>query len=387
MISVLARIFVKDQDVSKPEVREKFGILCGGVGVGLNILLCIIKIIAGNITGAVSIVADAINNISDAGSSIIMMVGFKMAGKKADPDHPFGHGRVEYVTGLIVSLAIILMGVELVKSSVMKILHPSPVEFSIVAIVILAVSILVKIYMFAYNNSIGTKVSSAVMKATARDSISDAVSTAVVLACMFITKYSGISVDGMCGLMVAAFILFTGFSSAKDTLDPLLGSKPSKEYVELIEKFVTSHESIIGVHDLIVHDYGPGRVMISLHAEVPSTGDMMELHDTIDNIEQKLATTLGCQAVIHMDPVVVDDEATDQMRRLVKLIVKSVDETLSMHDFRMVPGTTHTNLIFDVVLPFEVPMTEEEVKEIISEKVRELPGNHYAVIQIDRPYA
>ena len=387
MVNYLAKVFIKDyENVKDPQVRSAYGVLCGALGIFFNIFLFAIKFFAGMISGSVAIMADALNNLSDAGSSIITMVGFKMSNQKPDPDHPFGHGRIEYLTGLAVSLLIIVMGIELIKSSFGKIIHPAAVETNTVTIVILAVAILVKLYMFLYNRKTGEKLSSAAMKATAMDSFSDAISTAVVLLSMVIMLFFGTPIDGWCGMLVSLFILYTGVTSVKDTLDPLLGSKPSKEYVESIEKFVTSFDDVIGIHDLLVHDYGPGRVMISLHAEVPANGDIMALHDTIDNIELKLREALGCEAVIHMDPVVVDDDTTTRMKRLTDLIVKSVDEKLTMHDFRMVTGPTHTNLIFDVVVPYDFSMSENQVRDVICEKVAELPGNHFAVVKIDRPY-
>lgn len=386
MVSLLARKFIKDyDDYNKTEVRQGYGVLCGTVGIVLNIILFIIKIIAGIVSGSVAIVADATNNLGDAGSSIIMLVGFKMSGKKADSDHPFGHGRIEYVTGFIVSMLIILMGFELATSSLDKILHPELVEGSAVVVGILLVSIAIKIYMYFYNYSLSKKLLSQTMKATAMDSLTDSIATLVVLISLGVTYFTGFSIDGWCGMLVALFILYTGITSAKDTLDPLLGSKADPEYVETIEKFVTSFDGILGVHDMVIHDYGPGRVMISLHAEVPATGNVIELHDTIDNIEKKLNDTLKCYSVIHMDPVVVDDELTNKMRNISELIAKSIDNSLSIHDFRMVKGPTHTNLIFDVVVPYEVELTEEEVKNYLSSKIERLPGRNFAVIHIDRP--
>jgi len=388
MIGLLAKKFIKGYgEETNAEVRQSYGILLGAVGIALNIFLFIIKILAGIVSGSVAILADSINNLSDAGSSIVMMIGFKMAGKKPDPEHPFGHGRIEYVTGLIVSLLIILMGVELVKSSVTKIISPTPVNFSYWVAAILILSIAIKLYMYSYNIKASRKYNSAAMKATAMDSLTDSVATLFVLLAMVLSFMTGIRADGISGLLVAGFILYTGITSAKDTLDPLLGSKPSKEYIEALEKFVSSYDEIIGMHDLVVHDYGPGRVMISFHAEVSSKCDILEIHDTIDNIEKRLRDVLNCHAVIHLDPVVVGDEDTDRMRRLTDLIVKSVDESFMMHDFRMVKGNTHTNLIFDVVVPYECPMSEDEVKEAICQKVESLPGTHYAVVEVDRPFA
>lgn len=386
MLGLLAKKFIKNyDDYANSEVRQNYGVLSGAVGIVLNIILFIIKLTAGFLSGSVAIIADATNNLGDAGSSIIMMVGFRMAGKKPDTDHPFGHGRIEYVTGLIVSMLIVLMGFKLAESSLGKILHPQKPELSIVVISILVISILVKFYMFYYNRALSIKLSSQTMMATAKDSISDTVSTIVVLITMLVTYFTGFVIDGWCGLVVALFILYTGVTSVKDTLDPLLGSKPDPEYVATIEKFVKSFDGILGVHDMVVHDYGPGRVMISLHAEVPSDCDVIELHDTIDNIERKLNETLGCYSVIHMDPVVVNDEITDRMRRLALLIAKSVDESFMIHDFRMVKGPSHTNLIFDVLAPYSVDLTEDEIKKIICKKVEDLPGNHFAVVTVDRP--
>ena len=387
MINLLSKIFIKGRDnTDEPRVRHAYGVLCGAFGVFLNIVLFGIKLAAGMIAGSVSITADAFNNLSDAGSSVVAMVGFRMAGQKPDPEHPFGHGRIEYVTGLVVSMIIILMGFELLKSSFNKILHPELPTLTPLVALILILSIFVKLYMYFYNTKISQKIKSAAMKATALDSFTDSIATLVVLACAMIGHYTGLCLDGWCGLAVSFFVLYAGISSAKDTIDPLLGSKPSKEYVEAIEKFVMSYDEIIGIHDLIVHDYGPGRMMISLHAEVPADKDILDVHDTIDNVERKINDTLGCSCVIHMDPVVVNDDMTDRMKRLCMLIAKSVDEKFTIHDFRMVKGPSHTNLIFDVVAPFDCKLSEQEIINTICAKVESLPGNHYAVIQVDRPY-
>lgn len=387
MVELLIKKLVPDnENVNSSQVREGYGAVCGAVGISLNLIMVAMKLVAGIMSGAISIVADAINNLGDAGSSVIMLVGFKMAGKKPNPKHPFGHGRIEYITGLIVSFLVILMGVELLQSSVEKILHPEKVAFSIVTAVILVISIMIKLYMYAYNIKVSKKISSHVMKATAMDSLTDSVATLVVLIAMLIYAYTGFNADGICGLLVSAFIIYTGVTSAKDTLDPLLGTTPSKEFVETIEKFATSHEGILGVHDLVVHDYGPGRLMISFHAEVPADVDILKAHDMIDIIEAKLNTTLNCHATIHMDPIVVNDEENDRMRRLCELIAKSIDESFKIHDFRMVKGDTHTNLIFDVLAPYSVALSEEEITNLIFAKVRSLPGNHFAVVKVDRPF-
>ena len=387
MINLLAKIFIKNHtNTAEPRVRHAYGVLCGAFGVFLNIVLFGIKLTAGMIAGSVAITADAFNNLSDAGSSIVSMVGFRMAGQKPDPEHPFGHGRIEYVTGLVVSMIIILMGFELLKSSFNKIIHPELPALTPLVAIILIVSIIVKLYMYMYNTKVSEMIKSGAMKATALDSFTDSIATLVVLACAMIGHYTGLCLDGWCGLAVSFFVLYAGISSAKDTIDPLLGSKPSKEYVEAIEKFVTSYDEIIGIHDLIVHDYGPGRMMISLHAEVPSDRNILDVHDTIDNVERRINDTLGCSCVIHMDPVVTNDEMTDRMKRLCNLIAKSVDEKFTIHDFRMVKGPSHTNLIFDVVAPFDCKLSEQEIINTICAKVESLPGNHYAVVQVDRPF-
>ncbi|MCR5221876.1 MAG: cation diffusion facilitator family transporter [Lachnospiraceae bacterium] len=387
MITLLSKLFIKNHEQTEdPDVRRKYGVLCGILGIVLNILLFGIKILAGLFSASVAIVADAFNNLSDALSSLIMMVGFKMSGQKPDPEHPFGHGRIEYVTGMIVSMLIILMGAELLKTAVSHIVNPQPVSFEPLTVVILIVSILTKLYMYFYNRKTGEKLSSTVMKATAMDSFSDSVATCAVLLSMMIGEFTGAMIDGWAALLVSLFILYTGISFAKDTISPLLGSAPDKEFVDKIEAFAKSYPEVIGIHDLIVHDYGPGRMMISFHAEVPANGDILTMHDVIDRIEQKLRDVLGCEAVIHMDPVVTDDETTNRVKAIVLLIVKGIDDNLTMHDFRMVEGPTHTNLIFDVVVPYDCSLSDDTVREKITEEVRKMDGNYFAVIQIDKPF-
>ena len=386
MISIFEGIFIKDiENVDSNERRRKYGVLLGGTGIFLNVILFIIKLVGGILTKSVAIVADAANNLSDAGSSLIQIIGYRLSGHKPDTDHPFGHGRVEYISGLIISIVIIIMGFELFTTSVGRMFHPVDVVFSKATVVILIISIFIKLYMYAYNKKYAEKLNSVVMQATAYDSLSDCLATAVVLLSMMISEYTGLRVDGFCGILVAGFIIYTGITSAKDTINPLLGEKPDKEFVDKIANFVMSYDGIVGVHDLVVHDYGAGRMMITLHAEVAANGNLVEIHDTIDNIERKLMITLGCHATIHMDPIVTDDEATLRMNRLCALIVKSIDEALTIHDFRMVAGPTHTNLIFDIVLPYYVDMTEDELKVAVEKKVASLPGNLVAVVNIDRP--
>lgn len=387
MIKFLIKRFIKDSDnIKDPAVRRMYGSLCSSVGIGLNICLFIGKYLAGVLSGSIAIMADAFNNLSDAGSSLITLIGFKFAGMKPDAEHPFGHGRIEYISGLAVSAAIILMGVELAKSSVSKILSPSPVEMNMTAIVILVISVCVKLYMCSYNRFVGRQIDSAAMKATATDSLSDAVATSVVLLAMLVLKFTGVNVDGWCGAMVALFILYAGYSAAKDTLSPLLGQPPEEELINQIRDIALSHREIVGIHDLVVHDYGPGRLMISFHGEVPGDGNIFELHDVIDQAEKELKEKLGCDAVIHMDPIATNDDEVKIVKQCVAGLVKEINGDLSIHDFRMVKGPTHTNLIFDVVVPFQLKLSDREVTDEITRRVREKWENYYVVIEIDHSY-
>lgn len=387
MISLLAKCFIKNSaDVTSPAVRQAYGVLCGMVGILLNVLLFALKLLAGTLSGSIAVTADAFNNLSDAGSSVITLLGFKLAGQKPDPEHPFGHGRLEYISGLIVSLVILLMGAELAKSAVEKIVHPEAVELSLLTASILLASILVKLYMYCYNRAVGKKIGSAAMEATAADSLSDCAATLAVLLATLIGHFTGARIDGWCGIVVAALVLLAGFRAAKDTISPLLGQPPAPEFVARIEEIVMSSPSVQGIHDLVVHDYGPGRVMISLHAEVPAHGDILVLHDEIDSIEQELRRSLGCAATIHMDPIVTDDAQTAQLRAEVEQLVRGVDAGISIHDFRMVTGPTHTNLIFDAVVPYTSRLSDREAEQAIREAVHAFDPHYFAVVQIDRSY-
>ncbi len=387
MIRMLAKLFVPDRsNTGSPAVRKAYGILCGAVGIGLNLLLFAGKLFAGTVSGSIAIIADAFNNLSDAASSTITLMGFHLADQKPDSEHPFGHGRIEYISGLIVAMLIILMGFELARTSVTKILTPQPVTFSMETTIILVVSICVKLYMCFYNRSVGRLIDSAAMKATAMDSLSDSVATSAVLIASLIDRFAGLQVDGWCGVLVALFIFWSGLNAAKDTLDPLLGQPPSEKFVDSIRRIVMAHPSVLGVHDLIVHDYGPGRRMISLHAEVSASENVLALHDEIDNIEMELRRSLGCMAVIHMDPVVTDDGVTRETSQKVATLVNCIDDHISIHDFRMISGPTHTNLVFDAVVPFKFRLTDKQVEEKIKAAVRALDGNYYAVVQVERSY-
>ncbi len=385
MLSVLMKLFIKDPDsMTATERRTRFGSLCGILGIFLNLFLFGGKLFVGLLSGSISAVADAFNNLTDAGSSVITLLGFRLASQKPDPDHPFGHGRIEYISGLIVSLIILLVGFELFKSSVEKILAPETVTFSLVSAVILAVSVLVKLYMAYYNRAVGRKIDSPAMLATAVDSLSDAVATSVVLVCMLIAHFTSVQLDAYCGLAVSAFILFSGFRSARDTISPLLGQPPTEELVTEIETIVKSYPIVCGIHDLVVHDYGPGRLMVSLHAEVPAGGDLLEIHDVIDNAEKELNEKLHCEAVIHMDPVQKGDAYVEETKAKILTLIHILDESISIHDFRMVIGQTHTNVLFDAVIPYSLNMSESEAKKKIGALVCTLDPAFFPVIHIDK---
>lgn len=386
MISLLGKVFGLE-GLSAEKKRSAYGKLCGAVGILLNIILFAGKFLAGMISNSVAITADAVNNLSDAGTSLVTLAGFKLAEQKPDSDHPFGHGRIEYLSGLIVSAVILMMAFELFTDSVDKILHPEPVEFSILVFVILLSSILIKLYMAFYNLRIGKKIGSATLKATGTDSLSDCISTTVVLIATLLGYLIDIQIDGFCGVAVAILIFVAGFNAARETLDPLLGQPPEPEYVEKIENIVLNFdkESIVGVHDLIVHDYGPGRRVISLHAEVPAEGDMLTLHDVIDNLEMRLRDELGCLATIHMDPVITTDERVNELKEKCNCIVKGIGDKLSLHDFRVVFGDSHTNMIFDVLIPYEFALSDSETVNMIQERVWEQIGEkYYVVIRVDK---
>ena len=388
MVTFLSRWLIADHDQTQdPAVRRKYGVLCGAVGIVINVLLFLGKFFAGTISGSIAITADAFNNLSDAGSSLVTILGFKLAGQKPDPDHPFGHGRMEYLSGLAVAMLILLMGIELLKSSVEKILHPEAIEFSWLSVGILLAAIACKLYMASYNRSVGKKIQSSAMKATATDSLSDSLATTAVLAATLIAHFFHVNIEGWVGLAVACFILYAGYNAARDTVSPLLGQAPDPELVRSIEQAVLAFDPIVSIHDMVVHDYGPGRMMISLHAEVPADGDLVELHDTIDLAEQALKEQFQCDAVIHMDPIVTNDETVLHMRAKMAQLVQIIDPRITIHDFRMVAGPTHTNLIFDAACPFDLHMTDGEVKRQIEQTVDLLDGNYMAVVTVDRIYA
>lgn len=385
MVRKIAMAFVP-KDGTEVEKRSIYGMVCGFVGIFFNIILFVGKLLAGIITSSISITADALNNLSDAGSSIVTLAGFKLAAQKPDSKHPYGHGRIEYLAGLAVAAVILIMGFELFRDSIGKVLHPQDTEFSYVVIFILLASILVKCYMAYYNYSIGKEIDSAAVRAAAMDSMSDCIATGAVLVTTVLNHLYGWQLDGYCGILVSLFIMYSGIQAARDSVDPLLGIEPDEEFLQQIEDISLSFdENIVGIHDLMVHDYGPGRKIISLHAEVPADSNMIQIHDVIDNLEKKLSKDLGCMATIHMDPVVVNDPEVKELKHQVADLVKEVLDAITIHDFRVVKGDTHTNLIFDMVVPFSCKCTDREMADMVADKIKEkLGNNYYAVIDVDR---
>ena len=385
---MLARVFLKPEGKTEAQVRKGYGVLCGAVGVCLNLLLFLGKLLAGLASGSIAVVADAVNNLSDAGSSIVTLLGFHLAEQKPDHDHPFGHGRAEYLSGLVVAMLILLMGFELAQSSVGKILNPVPAEGGWRVTATLCAAIAVKVYMAFYNRRIGKRIGSTAMEAAALDSLGDCAATSVVLLASLVERYTDLVLDGWGGLLVALFILWSGFQAAKTTMDPLLGTPPSAEFVEEIRALVLSHEPILGVHDIIVHDYGPDRRMVSLHAEVPAGGELLELHSRIDHVERELRERLGCEAVIHMDPVCTDDGVTQETRKRVEALVRCIDGGITIHDFRVVPreGKGHVHLVFDAAVPFDFRLSDQEVEEKIKSAVQVLDSGFQAKVRVERSY-
>lgn len=387
MTEFLLRSFIKDaDDIDNSQVRERYGMLSSAVGICCNILLFAGKFLLGTLTNSIAISADAFNNLSDVGSSAVTYIGFKMASKPADADHPFGHGRIEYLSGLLVSFLILMVGIEVGRGAIEKIIHPEPVVFSVVAIIGLLMSIAVKLWMGAFNRTLGKKIRSAAMEATAVDSISDAISTGATMISVIAAAFTDLPVDGVIGLLVALLILKAGWGAAQDTLSPLLGQKADPELVEALEKKLLSYDGIIGIHDLIVHDYGPGRRFASVHAEVPANKDVMMSHDIIDTAERDVAKELNLELVIHMDPVETDDAATNIMRQLVAEKVREIDPHFSIHDFRMVCGGELTNLIFDICVTQDTKLSDQQVKDEIEKKMKAVDPNCFTVVLVDHAY-
>ena len=385
MSALLARLFIKNhKDVKNPAVRAAYGTLSSVVGIIVNVLLVTAKFIVGTLSGSIAITADAVNNLSDAGTSVISLITFRISAKPADRDHPFGHARIEYVASMIVSLTLLLIGYELFTSSLDKILHPTQTEFRIAAVVVLILSICGKLWLGLFNYTQGKRIDSPVLRATATDSLSDAVSTAGVLISLFISKFTNFDTDGYMGIIVAVIILVAGLKILNDAKNAILGEAPSEETVAAIRETVAEYPEAIGIHDMLIHTYGAGTTIASLHIEVDGSGDMFALHDIMDTIERRLMEEHRILCTVHMDPIVTDDERVTVLRERVRAMVKDIDESFDIHDFRFVEGPTHTNLIFDVVVPYECKTEPIQIRREIEQRVAAMEGKYYAVVTVDR---
>ncbi len=385
MTELLSKIFVKDREnVTDPAVRSRYGAMAGIVCIVLNSLLATGKLIAGLFTGSIAIQADALNNFSDAGASVISLVSFRLASKPPDRDHPFGHARIEYIASMIVSFMILLIGFELLRESIGKIVEPSATEFSVLSVIILSVSILGKLWMYLFNRKIGKKINSDVMRATAADSLSDVVATSAVLATTLVLRFTGFDADAYVGIAVAVFIFVSGIKILNETKNSLLGSAPVDTQVAAIKKIIAEYPEALGIHDMIVHSYGPGHTFATLHIEVDGSHDVFETHDVIDNIEKRIENELSIVCSIHLDPIVTDDEQTTALFAEVKEKACEISPDITVHDFRFVKGVTHSNLIFDIVLPFESALTPDEAKARMCQKIKEIDESYEAVITVDR---
>ena len=385
MLTFLIRRFVPGTDADDPAYRLACGTVAAALGIALNALLFVVKLAAGLVSRSIAVTADAFNSLSDASSSLVALIGFRLSGKKPDPHHPFGHGRLEYVAGLIVAMLVILVGVELMRSSIREILSPQPASLTPLTAFILIASAGVKLYMCLYNRALGRRVDSPVMRAAAADSLGDMLSTAAVLLALVLAAVTGLRVDGWAGLGVSLFILYSGLTAAQETVSPLLGEAPSDELVEKIRHDVLAGDCVLGVHDLIVHDYGPGRRMISLHAEVPAHGDFLAMHDEIDRIERRLSEELRCDAVIHMDPVATDDARVGALRdALTQRLRAGVDDRITLHDFRVLDSGGRTCLLFDLVAPYDLPLSDEALAQAAEYAAKGLDSRYETIVKIDK---
>lgn len=385
MIGLLSKIFIKNSDdVKNPQVRHAYGVMMSIVGIVVNIALSAVKLVFGTISGSISVTADAMNNLSDAGSQIISLISFKISSKPADRDHPFGHARIEYVASMIVSFLVLLVGVELFGESVDKIVNPIKSEFGTAVIVALAISVVVKLWLGISGKRVAKKIGSSVISATASDSISDALATTAVLTSAIISRFTGVQTDAYMGVAVSVVIFVAGIKILNETKNSILGSPPEPEVVEAIAKIARECPEILGIHDMVVHNYGPGNTIASLHAEVDGSKNVYLIHDMIDNVEKRLYSELGVRATIHMDPIVVDDERVSELRTLTLETVKSVDTRISIHDFRFVEGVTHSNLIFDITAPFEIKRSDRELCDEIDAKIKQINSTYCTVITVDR---
>ena len=387
MTDLLIKLFVKNKDdVRDPAVRSNYAMLSSTTGIIANILLFIGKLIIGILSASVAIIADAFNNIGDAGSSVVTMIGFRFSGKHADKEHPMGHGRFEYISAFIVDVLIIFVGVELFKTSIEKIITPEATAIGTATLVFLGAAIAVKCWLFFFYRKIAKRINSSAIRAASFDSISDVVATTLVFVSALLSKFAGLNIDGYAGILVAAFIFYTGVKAAKETIDLLIGGSPDKEILKKISDFVKDYPEVIGIHDVMVHDYGPGRQIISFHAEVSAKSDFSYVHDVIDNIERDFQKKYGYIVTIHLDPIVVDDEKVNEMYDFVKTVVKEVDETFSVHDFRMTYGGNHINLIFDLSIPVDSKTSDEDAAKTVEDKIRSLRPECNCVIKAEHPF-
>jgi cation diffusion facilitator family transporter len=387
LTNFLIKLFIKNyKNVSDYHIREQYGKVASIVGIATNFLLFLIKISVGLIFNSISITADAINNLSDSGSSLVTLAGFKISGKPADAKHPYGHARMEYISGLIVSFFILFLGLQLIQSSIDKIIHPQTAQFSIITLVLLLISILIKLWQCLFYRKISIAIDSVTIWATSVDSRNDVVTTTAVLFAVIITRLTGINFDGFMGVLVAVFVLTTGIKLIMDTTTPLLGTAPKKELVDSIYKKIRSYDHIIGLHDLTVHSYGTGRNFASVHCEVPAEQDIMMSHDIIDNIERDFLKDKGIHLVIHLDPVVTNDERTNELKKVIENMIKNISDEITIHDFRVVWGVSHSNLIFDIVTPFDFSIKDSELVELISNEIYKINATYHSVITVDHNY-
>ena len=387
MTNLLIKLCVgKDKDPANPTVRSKYAALAGFTGILLNVLLFAGKLTLGLLSASVAIIADAFNNISDAGSAIVTLIGFRLANKPVDKEHPLGHGRLEYVSGFIVDMLIILVGFELFKSSLDKILNPALPNVGNVTLVLLGVAILVKVWLFFFYSKIGKTIRSSSIKAAATDSLTDCIATTLVLVSALVARFWNIAIDGWAGILVAAFILYAGVKAAKETIDLLLGSPPEPEFIQSIYEFTRNYPRIVGIHDVMVHDYGPGRQIVSFHAEVPSDSDINIAHEEVDTLERDMHEKFGCIVTVHLDPIVVNDPLVNELRALAQDSAKEVNDEFTIHDFRMTKGETNINLIFDLVLPADCKMSTSEAEKAVAEKVRAKNEHCSCVIRAEHPF-
>lgn len=388
LIKLLVRLFIKNsENTDDPKVRTAYGNLSGICGIILNLCLFGAKMLAGIVSASVSIIADALNNLSDAGSSVVTFLGFKLASRPADREHPFGHGRYEYVAGMGISVVILLMGFELVKSSIEKIISPeSTTAFSTLSLAILIASIFVKLWMYFFNSKLSRKINSTALKAASLDSLTDCVATFVVIIGLLISAATGIKIDGWLGVCVSLFILFTGVSTFKESLSPLLGKAPDPEFVDEIKESVLADDMVVGIHDLVIHDYGPGRCFISLHAEVPCEENIVAAHDAIDLIEKRLEDKYGCLVTIHMDPIASNDAFTNELKLKVSEVLCELNPEYSIHDFRVVKGKTHTNIVFDMVIPYGLKKSDREIRKLAADKIKTIDSTIYPIINVEKSF-